>query len=182
MRRVLLLNGSREPISFISEENAIVLAMKDRVEVLSHWADAPFRSAHSTWPVPAVVALKRYVHKRSKAPRFRRRVLFNRDGWVCQYCGDAVLPRTAEVEHVLPISRGGRTTWSNCVTACRRCNKKKRNMTPAEAEMPLVVEPREPHPVHFLSSNSRVFWHASWNDYIAHPHTRAPAQDPQGSA
>jgi 5-methylcytosine-specific restriction endonuclease McrA len=166
---VLLLNGSREPLSFISEESAIVLVLKGRVEILSEWADAPIRSAHASWSVPAVIALKRYITKRWHAPRFRRRALFNRDGWTCQYCGDAVLPRTAEVEHVLPASRGGRTTWKNCVTACRKCNKRKRDKTPAEAEMPLLAEPREPHPLHFLDAASRSVWHDSWNDYTGRP-------------
>lgn len=166
MRRVLLLNGSREPLSFISEESAIVLVLKGRVEVLSDWDDAPIRSAHSSWPVPALIALKRYINKRWRPPRFRSRALFNRDGWTCQYCGEPVLPRTAEVEHVLPASRGGKTSWTNCVTACRRCNGRKRNMTPDEAGMRLLAEPREPHPLHFLDASSRSIWHPSWNDYI----------------
>lgn len=172
MRRVLLLNGSREPLNFISEEDAIYLMCKGRVEVVCSWADEIIRSAHTSWPAPAIVALKRYIRKQWRAPRFRRRALFNRDGWTCQYCGAAVLPKSAgasqgaEVEHILPASRGGKTTWNNCVTACRSCNKKKRNRTPEEAEMHLLTVPKEPHPLHFMDQASRSMWHPSWNDYL----------------
>lgn len=166
MRRVLLLNGSREPLSFISEECAIILVLKDKVEVLSSWEGAKITSARSSWPVPALIVLKRYINKRWRPPRFRRRTLFNRDGWTCQYCGEAVLPKTAEVEHVMPTSRSGKTSWTNCVTACRKCNKRKRDKTPDEADMPLLNEPLEPHLFHFLDASSRSIWHPSWNDYM----------------
>lgn len=166
MRRVLLLNGSREPMDFITLEHAMFLLVKDRVEVLDEWPDVVFRSASQAWSAPAVVTLKRYVRRPKRPARFRRRALFNRDGWTCQYCGQPVLPKTAEVEHILPESRGGRATWTNCVTACRSCNKKKRNMTPEEADMRLLTVPREPHPLHFLDQDSRLHWHPSWDGYL----------------
>jgi len=166
MRRVLLLNGSREPLDFISLEHAMFLLVKGRIEVLDTWSDAVFSSASQTWQAPALAALRRYVRRPRRPPRFRRRALFNRDGWTCQYCGDPVLPKTAEVEHIMPESRGGRRTWTNCVTACRSCNKKKRNRTPEEADMRLLTVPREPHPLHLLDQESRSYWHPSWDGYL----------------
>jgi hypothetical protein len=166
MRRVLLLNGSREPLNFISEERALLLVMKERVEVLDVWSDEPFMSAQGMHVVPALIALRRYINKRWRAPRFRRRALFNRDGWLCQYCRLALTNSTAEVDHVIPRSRGGRNTWTNCVTSCRKCNKMKRDRTPDEAEMRLSCTPRDPHPLHFMEASSRALWHPSWDPYI----------------
>ena len=169
MRRTLLLNGSREPMDFISLEHAMFLLVKDRVEVLDVWDDVVFQTVSRSWPAPAVVVLKRYVRRTWKSPRFRRRALFNRDGWTCQYCETPVLPRSAEVEHITPVSKGGKTSWTNCVTACRKCNKTKRNRTPEEADMRLLTVPREPHPLHFLDQASRAFWHPSWDAYLPLP-------------
>jgi DNA-directed RNA polymerase subunit RPC12/RpoP len=76
-----------------------------------------------------------------------RQNIFRRDHNVCQYCGSK---DDLTLDHVMPKSRGGRTTWDNLTTACRRCNSKKGDLTPEEANMPLRSKPFKPSFIMFL--------------------------------
>jgi 5-methylcytosine-specific restriction endonuclease McrA len=76
---------------------------------------------------------------------FSRRNLFKRDRFTCQYCGEQPGTEELTIDHVLPRSRGGVSTWENCVLACIECNHRKANMTPAEAGMPLKKDPARPN-------------------------------------
>ena len=173
MKRALLLNSDYTPLHFLSAEDAIILFYKGRAEVVdsyttgtpSEW-DEVYNSPSTSIHVPATMRLKRYVHKKWKAPRFRKSVLFNRDGWRCQYCGAKLNYHTVEVEHVVPHSRGGNTSWLNCVAACRPCNKRKGSMTPEEAGMPLLRKPTVPTPLHFWDVARSDSWHADWDQFL----------------
>lgn len=185
MARALLLNADWTPLHFISDWRAVRLLMPDvhgkiRAEVIhdfqtgepAFWDEAftspgvtptaPLKSI----PIPATIRLKKFVHKRWKAPRFRKKVLFNRDGWKCQYCNVKLHWHNIEIEHVLPSSRGGGTTWLNCVSACKPCNKRKANHTPEEAGMPLLKKPAVPTPLHFWDALKSDSWHPSWDTFI----------------
>jgi len=67
--------------------------------------------------------------------------LFVRDRHICAYCGGLFAESDLTVEHIIPVSRGGKQTWTNIVTACRSCNTRKGNRTPEEARMPLAYVP-----------------------------------------
>jgi len=173
VKRALLLNSDYTPLHFLSDEDAIILFYKGRAEVVasfstgmpSQW-DEVYNSPSTAIHVPATMRLKKYVHKKWKPPRFRKKVLFNRDGWRCQYCGTKLNAHTVEVEHVMPRSRGGPTSWLNCVTACKACNKRKLNMTPEEAGMPLLKKPANPTPLHFWDAARSEAWHPDWEQYL----------------
>ena len=94
--------------------------------------------------VPEVILLSCY----GKVPRievsFSRKNLYRRDGYVCQYCGTHRPSSELSIDHVVPRSRGGRTTWENCVLACVRCNAKKADHTPREVGFRLRREPQRP--------------------------------------
>jgi 5-methylcytosine-specific restriction endonuclease McrA len=173
MRRVLLLNSTYEPIKFIPDKKAMVLILKGRAQVvggsdggLSVWSDVAFNTVTARFSVPATLRLNKRASIKWRMPKFRKKVLFNRDGWCCQYCGCRVNRDTAEVEHVLPTSRGGGSSWQNCATACRPCNKSKANRTPEEAGMKLLAKPRMPHPLHFWDVFRCDEWHNDWDAYI----------------
>ena len=100
-----------------------------------------FHSERLVMEAPSVVRLRRYVRMpyRPHAP-LTRRAVFARDTWSCQYCGaDRREPRSRD-----PPSRGGLHTWDNVVAACRRCNAKKEDRTPAEAGFHLSRQPFAP--------------------------------------
>jgi 5-methylcytosine-specific restriction endonuclease McrA len=94
--------------------------------------------------VPEVIVLTRYNGLPDPGAVFTRRNLFRRDHNTCQYCGSR--PGTSElsIDHVLPRSRGGRSSWENCVLACMECNRRKANRTPDEAHMALLKQPVKP--------------------------------------
>lgn len=172
MKRALLLNADFTPLHFLSDFDAITLFYKGRAEVVqgmdgrpSQW-DETFSSPSTTIHVPATMRLKKRVNKRWKAPRFRKRVLFNRDGWCCQFCSEPLHLDNVTIDHVMPSSRGGRTVWLNCVTACKPCNKRKADRTPEEAGMPLLNKPSIPTALHFWDATRSNVWHPDWELYL----------------
>ncbi len=144
MSSVLVLNASFEPLSVVSIQRAIVLLLKEKAEVVEA-AEAVLRSEHLTLPVPLVIRLVYYVRipHRISLP-VSRRALLVRDRYTCQYCGVQPGRQHLTIDHVIPRSRGGKTTWDNVVAACKKCNSKKGNKTPAEANMQLLTQPARP--------------------------------------
>lgn len=101
------------------------------------------RAPTTTFPVPSVIRLRRYIRRPYRQRvAFNRKNVFRRDDHTCQYCGAHSNDLT--LDHVLPRSRGGATSWENVVACCRRCNAKKRDRTPEEAGMLLARRPRAP--------------------------------------
>lgn len=93
---------------------------------------------------PSVIVLKKYGEIPPRKMTFNRPNLYKRDEYTCQYCGDEFTGSDLTIEHVMPRSRGGPTTWENCVAACSGCNRRKADMTPKEARMKLRKEPARP--------------------------------------
>lgn len=174
MKRALLLNSDFTPLHFISDMDAITLYYKGRAEVVSNMDGSPsvwdetFNSPSTTIKVPATMRLLKRVNKRWKAPRFRKKVLFNRDGWRCQFCGLKLNWETITIDHVMPSSRGGGTTWHNCVAACKPCNKRKANRTPDEAGMKMLKPPAMPTSLHFWDAMKSSDWHDDWAMFLPH--------------
>ncbi|MBK8978941.1 MAG: HNH endonuclease [Planctomycetes bacterium] len=94
--------------------------------------------------VPEVIVLSRLDRLPPRAVPFTRRNLFRRDRDTCQYCGAKPGRRNLSIDHVVPRSKGGESSWTNCVLACLRCNRRKADLTPREANMPLRKKPKAP--------------------------------------
>ncbi len=149
----LALNSSFEPLTMVPLKRALRLLIDGKAEIVEADRGRTIRSEHLALPRPAVIRLRKFVHV---PRRFRRQVtntfLFARDAYRCQYCGRASYElRTRESltrDHVVPISRGGKNTWTNVVTACSGCNTRKANHLVEECGMHLLNKPVEPHFVH----------------------------------
>lgn len=172
MKRALLLNSDYTPLHFVSDLDAITLFYKGRVEVVagvdgtpSEW-DETFRSPSTSIRIPATLRLLKRVNKKWKQPRFRKKVLFNRDSWRCQFCSEKLNWENITIDHVMPSSRGGATSWLNCVSACKPCNKRKANKTPEEASMRLLKRPATPTSLHFWDAMRSSVWHADWDVFL----------------
>lgn len=131
MSDTLVLNADAQPVSYlplsaIQWKEAILYMYLDKVTVLDWYDDWMVRSTSWETRVPAVIMLKEFMHKTRK-PRFSKSNLFLRDLYECAYCGCKVTNSTATMDHVLPISYGGKTNWENIVTACGPCNSNKGN-------------------------------------------------------
>jgi 5-methylcytosine-specific restriction endonuclease McrA len=148
VQQVLVLNASYEPLNVCTVRRAHVLVFKGKAEVLETLA-RPLRSATSTFEWPHVIRLVHYVRvPRTVQRKISRRALFARDGWRCVYCGAASGRLT--LDHVVPRSRGGDSTWDNVVTSCAPCNLRKGNRLLHEVHMELPHPPRPPAPVLFI--------------------------------
>jgi len=123
------------------------------------------RSVRQNVRIPEVVVLTRYRGVPLRTPSFSRRNLMRRDRHQCQYCGSRPGIHELSIDHVMPRSRGGRSTWENCVLACRRCNRKKRNRTPVQAGMLLLHEPRAPRWSPFVEV-PRTHLRPSWERFV----------------
>ncbi|AEE44913.1 HNH endonuclease [Cellulomonas fimi] len=141
MSGVLVLNAGYEPLQRVSLAHAVRMLHR-QVAVVEQAVEGRM---FGPYPLPAVLRLVRYVQMRWRhahgAPQWSRTGLLLRDGRTCAYCG----ARGADtVDHVRPRSRGGADSWLNTVTACGRCNNRKRDRTPEEAGMRLRYAPRVP--------------------------------------
>jgi 5-methylcytosine-specific restriction endonuclease McrA len=162
--RVLVLNASYEPINVCTVRRAAVLILKNRAEILEagEWA---LHAESFTLERPVVIRLLAYVRIPRDAHRRKitRRAVFARDRWTCQYCGHERGNLT--VDHVVPRSKGGKSTWDNIVTCCAPCNRRMGDRLPAQANMVPARAPKAP--------NSTIFIHvatptipAAWEQYL----------------
>ena len=112
---------------------------------------AMIRSPRVQIAAPEVILLARYNRVPSHTAPFTRRNLFLRDDFTCQYCGRKSGNDHLSVDHVQPRSRGGATTWENCVLACVGCNARKADQTPKEAGLRLLRAPERPRWTPYLN-------------------------------
>jgi 5-methylcytosine-specific restriction endonuclease McrA len=146
----VILNADYTFLGFVNWKKAVKLLIKEKAEVLKE-SDRPLRASLETIKnVPLVMRLIYMVNSvyRSKVTFSKKRVLV-RDKYVCQYCG---CPDGRTVDHIIPVSKGGKSNFLNCVASCTECNIiKKRNRTPEEAGMKLIRAPHEPAIFEFLN-------------------------------
>ncbi|MFC3126304.1 HNH endonuclease [Pseudoroseomonas globiformis] len=168
----LVLNADFRPLSYFplslwSWQDAVKAVYLDRVSVLSEY-DTEARSPRRAIRLPSVIALKEFIPA-ARRPAFTRFNVFLRDGFACVYCGQHHPTHDLTFDHVVPRSRGGRTSWDNVVTACGPCNLRKGSRLPREIRMFPRNTPRQPTSWE-LQENGRSFppnyLHESWRDYL----------------
>lgn len=168
----LVLNADFRPLSYFplslwSWQEAIKAVFLRRVNVLSEY-DRSVRSPSREMRLPSVISLKQYVPT-ARRPAFTRFNVFLRDRFTCQYCGDGFPAERLTFDHVVPRVRGGRTEWTNVVTACEPCNLSKGHRMPRESGIWPLHPPCEPSTFE-LQENGRAFppnyLHESWRDYL----------------
>lgn len=168
----LVLNADYRPLSYFplslwNWHEAIKAVFLERVDIVSEY-ETTVSSPSFKMALPSVVALKSYV-KPPQYPAFTRFNLFLRDEFSCQYCGDATHRNDLTFDHLIPRSRGGRTTWENVVAACSPCNLAKANKMPHKSNIWPKQAPFRPT-AHQLLANGRLFppnfLHESWQDYL----------------
>src|SRR5438876_3143686 len=131
--RVLVLNATFEPINVCTVRRAVVLLLKEKAEVIEH-ASWELHSATSSIARPMVIRLVHYVRvpRDTHRRKITRRAVFARDDWTCQYCGSR---SNLTVDHVIPRSKGGSSTWENIVASCAPCNRRKGDHLPHQVRL-----------------------------------------------
>jgi len=159
MENALLLNSTYEPLGVIHWQRAIRLLCLEKAEVLETYPIF-LRSERSDMRSPSVVRLLTMARWRRPAVKFSRINVLRRDDYRCQYCGVHCSPSKITVDHVVPQSRGGQSTWKNLVACCSKCNHKKDNRTPDEAGLKLLTKPVRPAWMETFSFGAKEEWKA----------------------
>lgn len=189
---VLALNRQYAPVHVISVRRAFCLLYKQLAEVI-HVEDGSYtsydfdgwletsllrislgeadgadfvQSVNFEIQVPRVVRLLRYERLPKNGVKFNRRNIFLRDDYICQYCNRRYSAHRLSLDHVLPRSRGGPTTWENIVCCCLDCNVRKGGRTPHEAGMKLARAPRKPARNPLLFQHIRSPKYALWKPFL----------------
>ena len=165
----LVLNADFRPLSYFplslwNWQDAIRASISNRVNIIAEY-DEVVRSPSVEIKIPSVVVLEQYIRPTS-ASAFTRFNLFLRDEFKCQYCGSK---GDMTFDHIVPRSKGGRTTWENVVASCQKCNLRKGKKSIKNAGLSLRQKPIKPDP-EYLRNQGRKFppnyLHDSWLDYL----------------
>lgn len=140
-RPVLVLNASYEPINVCAARRAIVLVLKGVASAEERTIDQVV-SARMSMSLPSVIRLLEYRRIPHQTRALSRKNILLRDRYTCQYCERTGPAGELTMDHVIPRSRGGASTWENLVACCIECNNRKGNRTPDEAGMKLARQPR----------------------------------------
>ncbi len=189
---VLVLNKMFMAIHIISVRRAICLLCKDLAEVVSledgqfqtydfsTWREVSeyrakhFRQEDDDWirtitseiQVPRVIRLLGYEKLPKQTVKFNRRNIFARDNNQCQFCGRKYSTSELSLDHVIPRSQGGQSTWDNVVCACVKCNVRKGGRTPKQAHMSLVRKPEKPKRSPLLNLKLTHRKYQSWKSFL----------------
>ena len=158
MNRVLVLNADYSPINVTSQKRGFNLVYKGKAEVLKS-SDNPIYAGYENFVRPLIIRLLKYVKYKIRNIKVNRTRIFGRDNGECVYCGSK---KDLTLDHVVPKSRGGGNDWTNLVTSCFKCNLKKGNKTPDEANMLMTKKPSEPS---FFSDFLNDSIEKIWNEY-----------------
>jgi 5-methylcytosine-specific restriction endonuclease McrA len=147
MERCVLLNADYTFLNVIGWKRAFKMIINDKVQVLEY-SDQTVKCGSYTFQMPAIVKLIKLIRTiyRNRVPFTKKNVMV-RDGFECVYCGDRY---NLTIDHIVPTSRGGKTSFENCVTSCRECNNTKGSRTPNEAHMFMKKKPYQPTISEFL--------------------------------
>ena len=197
--RTLVLNKAWQPVNTINVKEAIGKIYSGSAKALGKdyiaydfetwvltWSDLSMVSKLDGYKfiacqkfqilAPEVIILNDYKGSHRREARFSRRNIFIRDKYTCQYCHHKFAPKELNIDHVIPRSRGGKTTWDNVALSCIKCNTVKGARTPAEAGMKLLKTPVKPRwsalqcqvgsqiPESWKSFVDTLYWNASLSD------------------
>lgn len=168
----LVLNADFRPLSYFPLslwpwQETVRAVVLNRINIVSEY-DQVVHSPSIQIRLPSVISLKEYVPT-ARHPSFTRFNVFLRDRFTCQYCGESKPAQKLTFDHVVPRSRGGRTTWENVVTACGKCNLRKGGRLPGETSMSPrhnVGRPNSWQLQEIGRSFPPNFLHESWDDFL----------------
>ena len=169
MADVLLLNADGNPVSYmplstLTWEDAIKYMVLDKADVLLWHDNWIVHSARWETQVPSVMILRDYM-KPKNSVRFSRSNVYLRDNCECQYCGVKIDRKDATLDHVLPVSKGGKSTWENCTTACGPCNASKSDKLGYKPR----IKPFKPDYYELVNKRKKLSFnltHTAWHKFL----------------
>src|SRR6202050_4784748 len=164
---VLVLNATFEPINVTAVRRALVLMLKGVAQAEETHPSNEVHSTSKALRVPSVIRLLSYRHIPQQSRALSRKNILLRDRNTCQFCGKPLPASELTLDHVVPRSRGGSSTWENLVACCYRCNNRKGDRTPEKAGFRLARRPR-PFTLHTSRQLMRLIGHKDekWRKYL----------------
>ena len=162
----MLVNGSATALDIHLDEELRPVTWEEWITLPVRKGDYAVGTVRGGIRVPTVIVLARFDKVPKRRPKFCARAIWERDGGVCQYTGRKLRPSEGNIDHIVPRSRGGPTSWENCVLAHREINSRKADRTPDEAGLRLLRAPLVPKelPIRLFISNAHGV--ADWNLFI----------------
>jgi hypothetical protein len=171
-KNALLLNADWRSLYFIDEVTAVNLIYLNKAEpiIMENGLPSLWNPGHKLvngfeFPAAATLRLLNYVNFKYQL-KFQKKLLFARDNYECQYCRKKLTTHSATVDHVLPTSKGGITSWINCVTACNSCNTKKGNKLLNNCNLTLLNQPKFPDQKQLLYNTYNGEFHPDWKLFL----------------
>ncbi len=163
---VLVLNATYEPINVTAVRRAVALVLKGIAQAEEH-NQKEIHSAREAIAVPSVIRLLAYRHIPQQTRALSRKNILLRDRNTCQFCGHVFPASELTLDHVMPRSRGGHSSWENLVACCYQCNNRKGDRTPEEAGLLLARRPR-PFTLHTSRQLMRMLGRQDekWRKYL----------------
>mmetsp|Transcript_12002 Transcript_12002/g.20356 ORF Transcript_12002/g.20356 Transcript_12002/m.20356 type:complete len:390 (-) Transcript_12002:527-1696(-) len=173
----LVLNADYQPLRMLplstwSWQNTVKAVLSGKAVVVDVYPDLYVRAVSLDIPVPSVIALREYAPTGKAKPAFTRRNVFLRDGYRCQYCSHLFRTTDLSLDHVMPRCLGGKLTWDNTVTCCKKCNGRKGSLLPTQLDvvgMELRREPRCPSLYELAAEAGRFVprrVHPTWEPFL----------------
>jgi 5-methylcytosine-specific restriction endonuclease McrA len=172
MMKSLVLNADGQPHGVVHVVRAQQLIEAGKASLI-HASERKLRTAGGEIvDVPSVIVLRTYYNVPKRKNSWSRKGVLKRDGYECQYCGDQLIPESKSratqptIDHIIPQKNGGKSTWTNTVCACHKCQKIKGSRALHETGLQLRSQPRMPR-VNYLVITSKA--DPIWKQYIELP-------------
>ena len=141
----MMFADSATGLDIRGEDNMVPLRWNDWIALtVEDETDDFIQTVRGKIKIPKVIVLCNYDKVPRKRPKFSAKAIWERDQGTCQYTGKKLSPQQANIDHVIPKSRGGRTNWKNCVLTHKEVNSIKANRTPEESGLKLIRNPQDP--------------------------------------
>jgi 5-methylcytosine-specific restriction endonuclease McrA len=157
---VLVLNFTYEALNITSFQRAVKLIFSGKAEIVSD-RERMLSSPTFEMRMPSIIRMLYYIRRPMQRVALTKKNILLRDDHMCQYCGIRG-ERLMTVDHVVPRSKGGPSTWENLVCACMRCNNRKNNRSPEDSNMALRRRPRTPKYIPWIQIKRNTLpneWH-----------------------
>ena len=171
----MLVNGSATALDIKMGEEMRPVTWDEWLTLQVRETDFSIGTVRGGIRVPTVVVLARFDKVPRRRPKFCARAIWERDGGVCQYTGRKLRPSEGNIDHIVPRSRGGKTSWENCVLADKRVNSKKGNKLPEEVGLRLLRQPFVPKEIPTTALIRNHFSVREWDFFIGEPAHRQVA-------
>jgi 5-methylcytosine-specific restriction endonuclease McrA len=140
----MMASGAATGLDVRGDEHLMPVRWEDWLKLPVREGDHSVNTPRGAVRVPTVVVAARYAKVPLCRPRFGARGIWERDGGICQYTGRKLAPNEGNIDHIVPRSRGGQSSWENCVLSHREVNEKKADRLPQEAGLRLLRSPSTP--------------------------------------